>query len=86
MPIALVLTRKRDLTYKCRAVCLGNLYKPDGHLDVYASVISQSANRYMLIDAAAAGDFLRIFDIDNAFVQSLIDSEVFVRLPAVVRE
>ena len=82
VPVALILTRKRDLTYKARAVCLGNLYKPDGQLDVYASVISQSANRYMLIDAAAAGDYLRIFDIDNAFVQSLIDSEVFIRLPA----
>ena len=81
VPVALILTKKRDGTYKCRAVCLGNLYKPDGHLDVYASVITQSANRYMLVDACASGDHLELFDIDNAFVQSFIDTEIFVRLP-----
>ena len=69
VPIVLILTIKRDLTYKCRAVCLGNLYKHDGHLDVYASVISQMATRYMLVDAAAAGDHISLFDIDNAFVR-----------------
>ena len=86
VPIALLLTIKRDGTYKCRAVCLGNLYKHDGHLDVYASVISQTATRYMLVDAAASGDHVVLFDIDNAFVQSFIDTDVFVRLPKQWRE
>ena len=74
-------TVKRDGTCKCRAVCLGNLYKRGGHLGVYASVISQSAARYMLASGAADQDYVSLFDIDNAFVQALIDSEVFIRLP-----
>jgi hypothetical protein len=86
VPVALILTKKRCGTYKCRAVCLGNLYKHDGHLEVYASVISMAANRYMIADCAHSGDFMVLFDIDNAFVQSLIDKEVFVRLPPQWRE
>lgn len=86
VPMALVLTRKRDGTYKCRAVCLGNLYKPTGTLEVYAGVLSAPASRYLLVNAAAEGDYEVIFDIDNAFVQSLIDTEIFVRLPPQFRE
>jgi hypothetical protein len=40
----------------------------------------------MLVDAASKGDFMALFDIDNAFVQSLIDTDVFVRLPKNWRE
>ncbi|CAD7975982.1 unnamed protein product, partial [Amoebophrya sp. A120] len=86
VPIALVLTRKRCGKFKCRAVVLGNLYKPGGELEVYAPVISFGASRYLLIDAAAHGDAIILFDIDNAFVQSLIDSEIFIRLPKEWRE
>jgi hypothetical protein len=86
LPIVLILTRKRCGLHKARAVALGNLYCPTGHLDVFAPVISQPGNRYLLIDAAANKDFLKLFDVDNAFVQSLIDSEIFVRLPQVWRE
>eukprot|EP00392_Amoebophrya_sp_AT5.2_P007235 g7249.t1 len=86
VPVAIVLTRKRDGTYKARAVVLGNLYKPGHDFEVYAPVVSFSASRYLLVDAAAAGDFIEIFDIDNAFVQSLIDSDIFVRLPKIWRE
>ena len=86
VPIALLLSRKRDGTYKCRAVVLGNLYRPSGDLELYAPVVSQNANRYLLVDACAHGDHIILFDIDNAFVQSLIDSEIFVRLPKAWRE
>ena len=86
LPIVLILTRKRDGTFKCRAVALGNLYHPSEYLEVYAPVVSQPANRYLLVEAAAEGDAVELFDIDNAFVQALIDAEVFVRLPEVWRE
>ena len=86
VPLALVLSRKRDGTFKCRAVVLGNLYQPSDYLEVFAPVVSQSANRYLITEAASQRDYLTIFDIDNAFVQAMIDSDVFIRLPPIWRE
>ncbi len=66
---------------------LGNLYRHDGgDLQVYAPVCGFNANRYLLTNAASVKDYLNIFDIDNAFVQALVDSDIFIRLPEIWRE
>ena len=90
IPIVLILTRKRDLSFKCRAVCLGNKQALHEGEELFAAVIGASANRYLLFSSAHAGCRLRLFDLDNAFLNAeLTDSpedRIFVRLPAEWRE
>ncbi|CAD7943975.1 unnamed protein product [Amoebophrya sp. A120] len=81
LPIAMVLTRKRDGSYKARAVVLGNLVKDDGTTEIYAPVVSFAGNRYLMTEAAAEGDYVLPYDIDVAFLHAELDEEVYVRLP-----
>ena len=83
VPIVLILSRKRDLSYKCRACVLGNQVQDDGSVDSYAPVISQGANRYFLTQTAAEGRYLTPFDIDCAFLNATLneDEQINVRLP-----
>ncbi len=90
IPIVLILTRKRDLSFKCRAVCLGNKQALNEGEELFAAVVGASANRYLLFSSAHAGCRLRLFDLDNAFLNAeLTDSpedRIFVRLPDEWRE
>ena len=83
IPIAIILTRKRDKSYKARAVCLGNQLANDGSVNVFSPVISHAATRYLLTELTANGDEMIPFDIDCAFLNAVLKEEekVFVKLP-----
>lgn len=83
LPIALVLTRKRDQSFKCRAVILGNRQPDTGELDVFSPVVGLGTVRYLMTEATHGGDFLCAFDISNAFVQAdvIVKESVVVKLP-----
>ena len=86
IPIALILSKKRDGAHKCRAVVLGNFSPKGDELQLYAPVVSMVAIRLMLTAAARSGDHLRVFDLDNAFLNAEIQGpDVFVSLPPVWR-
>ena len=70
IPIAIILSIKRDGTYKARAVVLGNMDKSGHNVEVFAPVISQAGNRYLLTEAAACGDFIIGCDLDCAFLNA----------------
>ena len=36
----------------------------DGSIEVYAPVVSQAGNRYLMTEAAANGDYMEMFDED----------------------
>jgi hypothetical protein len=82
LPIAIILTRKRDQSFKARACVLGNrqLRATDAP-DVFSPVISHGGIRYICTAAAAAGDYIQAFDISSAFIQSPISEHVIVKLP-----
>ena len=81
IPVAVILTKKRCGTFKARAVVLGNQYLRDPDLCVYAPVVSQVANRYLLIDSASKKDYIIAFDQDNAFLNAFMDDFVKIRIP-----
>ena len=85
VPICVILSRKRDRSYKARACVLGNQISPTG-LEVFASAVSQCGNRYLLAAATSAGEHIRAFDIDCAFLNAHVEEEVYVRLPPEWRE
>ncbi len=85
LPIALLLSVKRDGTHKCRAVVLGNR-EIDTGAETYSSVVAAPGNRYLLADTAACGDFLVLFDLDNAFLNAEVLELVYCRLPEQWRE
>jgi len=82
LPIAVVLTIKRDGTYKARACVLGNLDRA-GNIETFAPVVSQSAVRLILTEAAADGDEVLPYDLDSAFLNAELDRNVLCRLPPV---
>ena len=86
IPIALLLTQKRDGTYKCRAIVLGNRCVPNSDEQLYAPVVSMVALRTMLTIAAREGDSIRVFDLDNAFLNAeLSGPPVYVSIPQIWR-
>jgi hypothetical protein len=78
--VGVLLNKKRDGTYKCRAVALGNYLDKEG-IDVYAPTLSMASHRLMLIKAARDGDFMRCFDINAAFLNAGIDIDVLLNVP-----
>jgi hypothetical protein len=82
-PCALLFNRKRCGRYKGRLVVLGNRWTPDEEVNsVYASVVSQTGNRAVMVESAKRGFHVIPFDISNAFVRaSMGDIRVIVRLP-----
>ena len=84
LPIAILLSRKRDGTYKCRAVVLGNL-EASGNVEAFAGVVPSIANRYLLVEAVAKRDFMKLFDIDSAFLNAEVEGEYYVRIPPIWR-
>ena len=86
IPTALILSKKRDGAHKCRAVVLGNYSPKDDELQLYAPVVSMVALRTMITVSARSGDHLKVFDLDNAFLNAEIQGPyVFVSLPPVWR-
>ena len=70
IPIALLLTQKRDGAFKCRAIVLGNRCVPNLNEQLYSPVVGMEALRSMLTVASREGDFVRVFDLDNAFLNA----------------
>ena len=86
VPVALILTKKRDGTYKCRAVVLGNLCERSEEIQLYAPVVSMVALRTMLTISSREQNEVRIFDLDNAFLNAHIKGpEVYISLPTAWR-
>jgi hypothetical protein len=88
IPIALLLTLKRDGTHKCRAVVLGNQCSPSQE-QLFAPVASWISLRSMVVTMAREGDAVQIFDLDNAFLNAEMPHDkppVFVSLPQPWRE
>ena len=85
VPVAILLTKKRDGTFKARACVLGNLVNTDG-LNVYAPVVTMAGHRYFLTSAAAQGHHIKCFDIDCAFLNAPLKEEVYIKLPKVWQE
>ena len=81
LPIGILLNKKRDGTYKCRAVALGNFLDKTG-LDLFAPTLSMVSHRLMLVAAARAGDYMICFDIDAAFLNAYVDIDILISLPA----
>ena len=69
VPLAILLTRKRDGKYKARAVVLGDRIDKTG-MDLFAPTLSMPAHRVLLVDSAKNGDYLYAFDIDCAFLHA----------------
>ncbi len=82
LPIAVILTVKRCGTHKARACVLGNIERC-GTVDTFAPVVSQSANRLLLVSAASEGDYVVPFDLDSAFLNAELDRDVCVSLPPI---
>ena len=78
-----MLAQKRDGAFKCRAIALGNLVEKPEDWDLYAPVVSLMAMRNMLIHAARDGDEVKVFDLDNAFLNAEINADhpTYVRIP-----
>ena len=85
VPVAILLTKKRDGSFKARACVLGNLVNTDG-LNVYAPVVTMAGQRYFLTSAVSQGHYIKCFDIDCAFLNAPLKEEVYVRLPKVWQE
>jgi hypothetical protein len=85
IPIVVLLTKKRDGTFKARACVLGNRIDKVG-MSLYTPVVSMVAHRLMLVSAARQGDSIRCFDIDCAFLNAKIDDCVYVSIPKEWRE
>ena len=85
VPVVLLLTRKRDGTFKCRAIVLGNRVDKPDDWDLYAPVVSLMAMRNMMIHAARDGDQIKVFDLDNAFLNAEIseDTPTYVKIPKI---
>eukprot|EP00392_Amoebophrya_sp_AT5.2_P003651 g3656.t1 len=82
IPAVCIYSRKRCGRYKCRLVALGNRQKQIFGHEIYSPTISGGGNRFILVESAAQGHFLRQFDAQNAFIQAaLTDERVIVRLP-----
>ena len=63
-------------------VVLGNRWKPDGENNVFASVVSQTGNRSILVKCAREAFEVVPFDISNAFIRaSMGDIKVVVNIP-----
>ena len=89
IPIALLLTEKRDGTHKCRAVVLGNQYHRSATEQFFAPVASWTALRLLTTTASREGDFIRVFDLDNAFLNAELPEgspPIYVSLPPAWRE
>ena len=82
LPVCILLNRKRDLSYKARAVILGNREQNTG-AETYSSVVSSAGNRYLLVSSIVNSHELLLFDLDNAFLNAEIgeDQELYCLLP-----
>jgi len=83
IPSALIYTRKRCGRYKARLVALGNRQRVHGSEEIFSPTISAPGNRAVLIDAAANGHAVCMFDISNAFCRVVLkpDQNITMRLP-----
>ena len=87
VPCALVLTQKRNGTYKSRCVALNNVAPSKQETPTFSPTVSQTALRFALTHAASRHHHLRFFDVENAFLQAILDQkqfgEIVVKIPSV---
>ena len=86
IPLALILSVKRDGTHKCRAVALGHLDRGKGEVQSYAPVASLASCRPQIIRAARDGHEVLPYDLDNAFLGAKLEREVYCSLPPIWKE
>ena len=82
LPSHIVLDRKRDGRYKAQLVAGGNHQQPgvDFH-EIFAPVCSYRTLRMIAAVAARHGLRLRQFDMKTAFLNWVLEEEVYVRPP-----
>jgi hypothetical protein len=85
IPIVCIYTRKRDDSYKCRSVYLGNR-ATDLNLESYSSVVGQGPIRYHFYSAAREKEAIGLFDISNAYLHAELEKIFWVCLPKEWRE
>ncbi len=90
VPSCLLYTKKRNGTFKCRCVILGNQMKGFSNIETFAGVVSAQSNRQTLIHGASKGWYLTPFDVTNAFIQApMEDGEtgpIIISLPEIWRK
>ena len=83
LPSHIVLDRKRDGRYKARLVAGGHHQQPGVDFnETFAPVCSYRTLRMIAAVAARHGLRLRQFDIKTAFLNGVLEEEVYVRPPA----
>jgi len=83
LPSHIVLDRKRDGRYKARLVAGGNHQQPGIDFNAtFAPVCSYRTLRMIAAVAGRHGLSMRQFDIKTAFLNGVLEEEVFVRPPA----
>ena len=85
LPIAIILTVKRCGTFKARAVVLGHLDR-SGTVDTFAPVVAHGANRLLVTQACIDQDEILAADLDSAFLNALLNRDLFFRLPKIWQE
>ena len=80
IPLCVLLTRKRDGTFKARACVLGNLYNAE-NIELYAPTVSFTAQRLMLVEIAKNRDHVKVFDLDCAFLNAHLNECVYISIP-----
>ena len=81
VPVAILLHRKRDMSFKCRAVALGDRIPEENSPETYAPVASLPSQRFLLVEMASEGDHLYFYDLITAFLNAPLFEEVVIKLP-----
>jgi hypothetical protein len=79
VPLAVLLTQKRNGTFKARAVVLGDRIDQQG-LELFAPTLSMPAHRMMLVEAAYERNYIIAFDINNAFLHADLEKDEIVNI------
>jgi hypothetical protein len=87
VPAALVLTRKRDLSFKCRCAALGNRMRTTEECECFSPSVSMAAQWLALCKTASDGYFLKCLDLESAFLSAVLDQQkygrVYVKIPEI---
>ena len=80
LPARMICTIKRDGTYKCRLVVMGNYEKSDWYIDYYSPTANFTSFLFLISLAAQNGLVLGSTDITGAFLYAVLDEYVYIVL------
>jgi hypothetical protein len=79
VPLAVILTKKRNGVFKARAVVLGDRIDQRG-MELFAPTLSMPAHRMMLVEAAYEKNYILTFDVNNAFLHAELEKDEIVNI------